>query len=130
MRARAARPAAGFVAVVWALAKMDARPDPEWLQQALGTCSAPGLGDWAPQHLANTICAFTRLRFNPGRAWLGQFSEAVGAAQAGAGGLQAMDAFHIEWAWRELNDGFAPPAAGQGEGGAGGFLGPAASPSS
>ncbi len=49
------------------------------------------------------VCAFAKLRFDPGREWLEAFSEAV-AGQVGTGSLLELDHFHIEWAWRELND--------------------------
>ena len=98
-----------FVSVVWALAKLGAAPDPERLTRLLAACSHEGLAHWSAQDLANTLCAFAKLRFNPGQQWLESFGRAVGA-RAGVGALQELDHFHIQWAWRELSDGGGPAA--------------------
>lgn len=55
-----------------------------------------------------TVCAFARLGWTPGYEWLARLSEAAQAhAARGGGGVEELDHFHIEWAWRELNDQYA-----------------------
>ncbi|KIY93398.1 hypothetical protein MNEG_14562 [Monoraphidium neglectum] len=115
--------AVGFVTVVWSLARLGQRPDPDWLRQLLedacggGGDSSGGSGGGAggalegftPQRLAMTVCAFARLGWTPGPEWLSQLGAAAALAGSGSGpgGAQGLDHFHIEWAWRELNDQYA-----------------------
>jgi len=100
----------GFGMLVWALAKLGVQPQQAWLQMLLNN-TFKGFEEqqqyqrlqMKPQHLANLICAFAKLQFAPGQQWLVWFRSELGQ-QAGMGGLQQLDHFHIEWAWRELHD--------------------------
>lgn len=127
----------GFGMVVWALARMGAAPPAAWMAAQLAAsfeldgdgedealrntaaADASGASHAAarassrvaprPQHLANMLCAFAKLGFSPGPRWMGWFRAALSGA---AGQLQELDHFHIEWAWRELNNGGSRGDAG------------------
>jgi hypothetical protein len=106
----------GFGMVVWGLAKLGAKPSQAWMEQLMcstfgdinNSSSSSSSGEVValaarglkPQHLANLLCAFAKLGFVPGVQWMSWFRAQL--AQAGA--LQELDHFHIEWAWRELNE--------------------------
>lgn len=123
----------GFGMVVWALAKMGARPEPAWLEDLLqatfaGADAGAGAGgerpgqqqqqqqQLAPQHLANLICAFAKLGYTPSGAWMAWLRAQV-VGTAASSGLGELDHFHIEWAWRELHEQYRLAAAAADEAG-------------
>jgi hypothetical protein len=140
----------GFGMVIWGLAKAGAKPHPAWMAALLdstygwrdsmeaaagGTNSSSSMDSFdeepsptpawqqqlKPQHLANMLCAFAKLGFTPGPRWMSWFRAELDRASGGQ--LQELDHFHIEWAWKELNHSYRPPAAAGSSASSGGSSG-------
>lgn len=134
----------GFTKATWALAKSGAVVmDGEMLREVMDAACWPPADDeteeagaagrgaegpesaapipspassWTPQRLANTLCAFTRLGFNPGAERLARLGAelrdagalggrggAAGSGVGGGGAMAALDQEVIVAAWADLN---------------------------